>query len=251
MRARTASGLRTLRWALAAGVGVRDTGLFPASFEEWCTAWASCPMWPAHTRGIGRLTWRRAQVVRRHRGRRSPREHHDSRPRSRHPLIGAVLAQVRAPGSFSSWRMVSTGVWKWASRCSRSWWSQEERWWGGTSRMISSTGSLNRISSIASIGSWRTETEPMTGAWAASSSCGRADAESDLGLRRLVVAFGVQQVELGPGGVQHDQAELHVTVLGAVPDGVAQGRAGLGRVGHDQDAVGSAVGHGGLLRRRR
>jgi len=53
---------------------------------------------------------------------------------------------------------------------------------------------------------------------------------------------------LGPRGVEHHQAELDVTDLGTVPDGRAQGRTGLGRVGHDQDAVGAGVGHRRLLR---
>src|SRR6478735_3546759 len=71
--------------------------------------------------------------------------------------------------------MVTTGIPKWARRWARSWCSQEDTWWGGTSRMISSTGSLKIVSSIASIGSWRTDTDPMTGAWTARSSCGSAE----------------------------------------------------------------------------
>ena len=153
--------------------------------------------------------------------------------------------------------MVSTGMWKWASRCSRSWWSQEERWWGGTSRMISSTGSLKRVSSIASIGSWRTETEPITGACGGQLELRQRRAEDGLGLGRLVVALGVQQVQLGSGRVQHDQPELHVAVLGAVPDGVAQAtgwarrcrsRPGRGGFGCSDMVVSSdLVGDGGPL----
>ena len=79
--------------------------------------------------------------------------------------------------------------------------------------MISSIGSLKIVSSIASIGSWRTETEPITGPPAARSSARQRLAQDQLGLAGLVVALGVQQVQLGPGRVRYDDPELHVARL--------------------------------------
>ncbi len=56
--------------------------------------------------------------------------------------------------------------------------------------MISSTGSLAMVSSTASIGSWRTETDPIMG-WPAA-SCGGAGARSPaIGRGNLVVHDGV------------------------------------------------------------
>ena len=47
-------------------------------------------------------------------------------------------------------------------------------------------------------------------------------AKDALCLGRLVVAFRMQQVELGLGGVEHDQAEPYVPVLGTVADCLTQ-----------------------------
>ena len=76
--------------------------------------------------------------------------------------------------------------------------------------MISSTGSPKIVSSIASIGSCRTETEPMTGPPGRRLEVRQRPEEDLLRLRGLVVTLGVQQVELGGGRVQDDEAELHV-----------------------------------------
>ena len=105
-----------------------------------------------------------------------------------------------------------------------------------TDSMISSIGSLKIVSSIASIGSWRTETEPITGPPAACSSAAAPPRRACSASAALSCRSGCSRCSSARAGLRTTSAELDVARLGAVPDRLEQRGRGFGVVGHDQDA---------------
>ena len=112
-------------------------------------------------------------------------------------------------------------------------------WCGVVAMISSSNGSSCSVSSIASIGSCRVETNAVDGNAGGVRTCGSVCVEHALGGLGLDVALGMGRVPLGGGGVRDEEADLDRAAVRPRADGVEQGRRGRDAVGDHQDAGGA------------